>query len=41
MMKNRFYDPHMHGVNWDEMKSRYEPLLPFVAERDDLTTWSI
>ncbi len=36
VMKNRFYDPRMHGVNWDEMKVRYEPLLPFVGERDDL-----
>jgi tricorn protease len=36
VMKNRFYDPAMHGVNWDEMKSRYEPLLGHVAEQADL-----
>jgi tricorn protease len=36
VMKNRFYDPAMHGVNWDEMKTRYEPLLPHVADQADL-----
>ncbi|HEY1375388.1 MAG TPA: S41 family peptidase, partial [Gemmataceae bacterium] len=36
VMKNRFYDPAMHGVNWDEMKGRYESLLPYVGEQEDL-----
>src|SRR5207248_10786793 len=36
VMKFRFYDPAMHGVNWDEMKGKYEPLLTHVAEQDDL-----
>jgi tricorn protease len=36
VMKNRFYDAAMHGVNWDEMKSRYEPLLPYVGDQADL-----
>jgi tricorn protease len=36
VMKHRFYDPAMHGVNWDEMKSRYEPLLTHVGESEDL-----
>ena len=36
VMKNRFYDPKMNGVNWDEMKSAYEPLLPYVADQADL-----
>lgn len=31
-----FYDPDMHGVNWEKMKKRYEALLPFVAHRNDL-----
>ena len=26
-MKNRFYDPKMHGVNWAAAKDRYETLL--------------
>jgi tricorn protease len=36
VMKFRFYDPAMHGVNWDEMKSRYEPLLAYVGDQSDL-----
>lgn len=31
-----FYDPNMHGVDWEGMKGRYEVLLPYVAHRDDL-----
>jgi tricorn protease len=36
VMKHRFYDPGMHGVDWDRMKATYEPLLDYVADRDDL-----
>jgi tricorn protease len=36
VMKFRFYDPAMHGVNWDEVKARYEPLLDHVGTQDDL-----
>ena len=32
-----FYDPDMHGVDWDMMKKRYGDLLPYVAHRSDLT----
>jgi tricorn protease len=32
-----FYDPNMHGVDWDLMKKRYGELLPYVAHRSDLT----
>jgi tricorn protease len=35
-MKTRFYDPGMHGVDWERMKSMYEPLLDHVGEQDDL-----
>jgi tricorn protease len=31
-----YYDPDLHGVDWFAMKKRYEPLLPFVAHREDL-----
>jgi tricorn protease len=31
-----FYDPNMHGVDWDLMKERYGQLLPYVAHRADL-----
>ncbi len=31
-----FYDPNMHGVNWEAMKQRYAALLPYVVDREDL-----
>ena len=36
VMKNRFYDPKMHGVNWAAAKDKYEPMLPHVADSDQL-----
>lgn len=36
-MKHFFYDPNMHGYNWDSLKNKYEQLLPYVAHRTDLT----
>jgi len=36
VMKHRFYDPKMHGVDWDEMRTIYEPLLEYVADREEL-----
>ncbi len=36
-MRDFFYDPDMHGVDWKAMRSRYEVLLPHVAHRADLT----
>jgi tricorn protease len=36
VMKTRFYDPAMHGVDWERMKSMYEPLLEHIGEQDDL-----
>ncbi|MBI5386454.1 MAG: PD40 domain-containing protein [Verrucomicrobia bacterium] len=38
VMKNRFYDPQMHGVNWAAAKENYEPLLADVADTDELHT---
>ena len=35
-MKNRFYDPAMHGVNWAAAKDKYEPMLGNVADQDEL-----
>nr|HPI32650.1 PDZ domain-containing protein [candidate division Zixibacteria bacterium] len=32
-----FYDPAMHGVDWDKMWDRYAALLPYAANRYDLT----
>lgn len=31
-----FYDPRMHGVDWQAIKKRYEALLPHVVDREDL-----
>ena len=36
VMKYRFYDAKMHGVNWDKMKQVYEPLVNFVSEREEM-----
>lgn len=36
-MRDYFYDPNMHGVDWDAMHEKYAPLLPYVNHRDDLT----
>jgi len=36
LFRDMFYDPGMHGVDWEAMKKRYEVLLPYVAHRDDL-----
>ena len=32
-----FYDPDMHGVDWELMRERYGELVPYVAHRYDLT----
>ncbi len=32
-----FYDPNMHGVDWNLMRERYGQLVPYVAHRYDLT----
>ncbi|HBS85900.1 MAG TPA: protease [Bacteroidales bacterium] len=36
-MRDFFYDPGMHGVNWENIKKKYEVLLPYVNHRNDLT----
>jgi len=32
-----FYDPGMHGVNWEGIRDKYKPLVSFVRHRSDLT----
>ncbi len=32
-----FYDPGLHGADWEEVRARYAPLLPHVRHRADLT----
>ncbi len=36
-MREFFYVPNMHGVDWPEMRERYEPLVDYVNHRADLT----
>ncbi len=36
VMKYRFYDEKMHGTDWPAIKARYEPLLSYVGENQDL-----
>jgi len=34
--RDYFYDKHMNGVNWIEMRERYLPLVDRVSDRDEL-----
>jgi tricorn protease len=36
-MRDFFFDPTMHGVDWKAMRSKYEPLVPHINHRADLT----
>jgi tricorn protease len=36
VMKNRFYDAKMHGVNWEAAKDKYETMLPHIADNEEL-----
>ncbi len=35
-MKYFFYAPNMQGVNWENIQKKYEPLVPYVNNRNDL-----
>lgn len=36
LIRDWFYDPNMHGVDWYKMRKKYEPLVDYVAHRADL-----
>jgi tricorn protease len=36
IMRDWFYDPGMHGLDWPAMRDRYGALLPWLGCRDDL-----
>ena len=36
-MRDFFYDPGMHGVDWKAMQKKYAAFLPYVNHRNDLT----
>lgn len=35
--RDYFYDPNMHGRDWNLVYERYSPLVPFIKHRADLT----
>lgn len=35
-MRYRFYDAAMHGKDWDGMRAKYQPLVEFVGDRQEL-----
>ncbi|MGH7502244.1 MAG: S41 family peptidase [Longimicrobiales bacterium] len=36
VMKYRFYDEKMHGVDWDAVRARYRPLLDYAGSNEDV-----
>ena len=36
-MRDFFYDPNMHGYDWNALREKYAELLPYVVHRADLT----
>lgn len=36
-MRDFFYDPNMHGVDWKALKTQYEPLVEHINHRADLS----
>jgi len=36
-MRDFFFDPNMHGNNWEKVRKTYEPLVQYVNHRADLT----
>ena len=36
VMKNRFYDANMHGANWAAAKDKYESMLPYIDDSEEL-----
>jgi tricorn protease len=35
--RDYFYDPGMHGNDWNAIRAKYEPFVPHIAVREDLT----
>ncbi|MGC4034916.1 MAG: PDZ domain-containing protein [Chitinophagaceae bacterium] len=34
--RDYFYDPNLHGRNWQDVWDRYSPLVPYIRHRSDL-----
>jgi tricorn protease len=37
IQREYFYDPKMHGADWDAVYKKYRPLVPYVGHRADLS----
>ncbi len=37
VMRDYFYDPNMHGIDWPAIREHYEPILADCATRDNVT----
>ncbi|UCG32548.1 MAG: PDZ domain-containing protein, partial [Phycisphaerales bacterium] len=37
LQRDFFYDPNMHGVDWEAVRRRYEPMLEHCASRRDVS----
>src|SRR5205085_9568547 len=35
-MRDWFYDPNMHGMDWPAIRAKYAALVPWIANREDL-----
>lgn len=36
MEKEYFYDPNLHGLDWEAVRAKFEPFLPYLGRREDL-----
>lgn len=37
IQRDFFYDPEMHGADWDAVYDKYSPMVPYVGHRSDLS----
>ncbi len=37
MLRDYFYDRHLHGVDWSAMRAKYQPLIERVSDRAELS----
>jgi tricorn protease len=36
IFRDWFYDPNLHGFDWQAMRDRYTPMIPYMSSRSDL-----
>ncbi len=37
LQRDFYYDPRMHGLDWNAQRKKFGQFIPFIADRDDLT----